>query len=46
MRTPKTGLEPGVLNIPSYMAYGAQSPSPSIPPNSVLIFEADLIDFK
>jgi FKBP-type peptidyl-prolyl cis-trans isomerase len=36
----------GVLYIPSYMAYGAQSPSPSIPPNSVLIFEVDLIDFK
>lgn len=36
----------GVLYIPSHLAYGPQSPSPAIPPYSVLIFEVDLIDFK
>ncbi|QNL21670.1 FKBP-type peptidyl-prolyl cis-trans isomerase [Hyphobacterium sp. CCMP332] len=36
----------GVLYIPSYLAYGAQSPSPAIPANSVLIFEVELLDIK
>ncbi len=36
----------GVLYIPSSLAYGAQSPSPAIPANSVLVFEVDLIDVK
>lgn len=30
--------------IPSELAYGAQSPSPSIPANSALIFEVELLD--
>ena len=30
---------------PSYLAYGPQSPSPSIPANSVLIFDIELQDF-
>ncbi len=30
--------------IPSELAYGAQSPSPDIPPNSVLVFEVELMD--
>ncbi|RYZ33772.1 MAG: peptidylprolyl isomerase [Sphingobacteriales bacterium] len=32
--------------IPSPMAYGAQSPSPDIPANSILVFDVELIDFK
>lgn len=36
----------GVLYIPSHLAYGAQSPSPAIPPNSVLMFEVELLDIK
>lgn len=35
-----------VFYIPSYLAYGAQSPSPAIPANSVLIFDVELIDIK
>ena len=35
-----------VLYIPSYLAYGAQSPSPKIPSNSILIFDVELLDFK
>jgi FKBP-type peptidyl-prolyl cis-trans isomerase FklB len=34
------------LFIPAQLAYGAQSPSPAIPPNSVLIFEVELIDIE
>lgn len=34
----------GTLYIPSPMAYGAQSPSPAIAPNSVLIFDVEVKD--
>ena len=34
------------LFIPAKLAYGDQSPSPAIPPNSVLIFEVELIDIE
>ncbi len=33
----------GVLYIPSGMAYGAQSPTPAIPPNSILIFDVEVV---
>lgn len=35
----------GTLLIPSYLAYGNNSPSPLIPNNSVLIFDVELLDF-
>ena len=35
----------GVLLIPSGMAYGPAGRSPSIPPNTVLIFDVNLISF-
>lgn len=31
------------LTIPSHLAYGAQSPTPAIPPHSTLIFVVDLL---
>jgi FKBP-type peptidyl-prolyl cis-trans isomerase FklB len=34
------------LYIPSELAYGAQSPSPMIPANSVLVFELELLGIK
>lgn len=34
------------LFIPSELAYGAQSPSPEIPANSVLIFDLELLSIK
>ncbi len=34
------------LYIPSPMAYGAQSPSPSIPANSILVFNVEAVDVK
>jgi len=34
------------LFIPAKLAYGNQSPSPLIPPNSVLIFEVELLDIE
>jgi FKBP-type peptidyl-prolyl cis-trans isomerase FklB len=32
--------------IPSDLAYGAQSPSPMIPANSVLVFDLELLGIK
>jgi FKBP-type peptidyl-prolyl cis-trans isomerase FklB len=34
------------LFIPSELAYGDQSPSPAIPPNSVLVFDLELLSIK
>ncbi len=36
----------GTLFIPSYLAYGAQSPSPAIPANSVLIFDVEVVNLE
>jgi FKBP-type peptidyl-prolyl cis-trans isomerase len=36
----------GTLYIPSPMAYGPQSPSPAIKPNSVLVFDVEVVDSK
>ncbi|MDO7852080.1 FKBP-type peptidyl-prolyl cis-trans isomerase [Hymenobacter convexus] len=38
--------EKSVLLIPSGLAYGAQSPSSAIPPNSVLRFDVELVDIQ
>lgn len=37
--------EKATLFIPSHLAYGENSPSPKIPPNSILIFDVELVDF-
>jgi FKBP-type peptidyl-prolyl cis-trans isomerase FkpA len=37
--------EKGILYIPSYRGYGVQRAG-TIPPNSILIFEVELLDFK
>lgn len=34
------------LLIPAELAYGAQSPSPDIPPNSDLVFDIEVVDVK
>lgn len=36
----------GTLYIPSTLAYGAQSPSPKIAPNSILVFNVEVVDAK
>lgn len=36
----------GTLYIPSGIAYGAHSPTQAIPPNAVLVFDVELLDFK
>ncbi len=33
----------GTLYIPSYLAYGSQDRSPTIPPNSILVFEIEIV---
>jgi FKBP-type peptidyl-prolyl cis-trans isomerase FklB len=38
--------EKAKLFIPSELAYGAQSPSPAIPANSVLVFDLELLSIK
>ena len=38
--------EKGLLYIPQNLAYGENSPSPSIPPFSNLVFEVELVDIK
>ena len=38
--------EKATLFIPSYMAYGAHPPTEKIPPNSILIFDVELMEIK
>ena len=38
--------EKGILLIPSALGYGARGAGGSIPPNSILIFEVELLDVK
>lgn len=38
--------EKATLVIPSVMAYGPRGSSPAIPPNSVLVFDVELVDFQ
>ena len=35
-----------VLTCPPHYAYGSDSPSTRIPPNSTLVFEVEVVDFK
>lgn len=37
--------EKATLYIPSRLAYGESSPTPKIPPGSILIFDVELVDF-
>jgi len=34
------------LFLPSNLAYGEQSPTPAIPPNSALIFDVELLEIR
>jgi len=36
----------GTLFIPSWLAYGSRGAGASVPPNAVLIFDIELIDFR
>jgi FKBP-type peptidyl-prolyl cis-trans isomerase len=35
----------GTIYIPSYLGYGARGAGGAIPPNAVLVFEIELIDY-
>ena len=36
----------GVLYIPAHLAYGSQDRSPSIPANSILVFDVEMVDIE